>query len=114
MARPIFLSGDQTCSPVSTLAWQTDGATGFPVGLLSNPQTFKGIPMSALPDPRIVSLEIEVAHQGKAIEDLSSLVNDQYAEIERLKKRLDALASRFLALEETAAPAVEVAKPPHW
>ena len=28
--------------------------------------------MSALPDPRIVSLEIAVAHQGKTIEDLSA------------------------------------------
>ena len=70
--------------------------------------------MSALPDPRIVSLEIAVAHQGKVIEDLSAVVNEQYAEIERLRKKLDALVSRFLALEETAAPEIETARPPHW
>jgi SlyX protein len=70
--------------------------------------------MSALPDPRIVSLEIEVAHHGKAIEELSAVVNQQYAEIERMRKKLDALVSRFLELEETAAPTIESAKPPHW
>ena len=70
--------------------------------------------MSALPDPRIVSLEIAVAHQGKVIEDLSSVVNEQYAEMERMRKKLDALVSRFLELEETAAPQIESAKPPHW
>ena len=70
--------------------------------------------MSALPDPRIVSLEIAVAHQGKGIEDLSAVVNEQYAEIKPLRKKLDALVSGFLALEETAAPEIETARPPHW
>ena len=70
--------------------------------------------MSALPDPRIVSLEIAVAHQGKVIEELSAVVNDQYVQIERMGKKLDALVSRFLELEETAAPQIESAKPPHW
>lgn len=70
--------------------------------------------MSALPDPRIVSLEIAVAHQGKSIEELSAVVNEQYALIEQLRKKLDALTSRFLALEETAAPPIETARPPHW
>ena len=70
--------------------------------------------MSALPDPRIVSLEIAVAHQGKTIEELSAVVTEQYLEIERLRKKLDSLTSRFLALEETAAEPIESAKPPHW
>jgi SlyX protein len=70
--------------------------------------------MSALPDPRIVSLEIAVAHQGKTIEDLSAVVTEQYSEIERLRKKLDSLTSRFLALEETAVAPIESAKPPHW
>lgn len=70
--------------------------------------------MSALPDPRIISLEIAVAYQGKVIEELSAVVNEQYTELERLRKKLDALVSRFLELEETAAPQIESAKPPHW
>jgi SlyX protein len=70
--------------------------------------------MSVLPDPRIVSLEIAVAHQGKTIEELSAVVTEQYSEIERLRKKLDSLTSRFLALEETAAAPIESAKPPHW
>lgn len=70
--------------------------------------------MSALPDPRIVALEIAVAHQGKTIEELSSVVNEQYSQIERMRRQLDQLTSRFLELEEVATPAIESAKPPHW
>ena len=70
--------------------------------------------MSILPDTQIVSLQIAVAHQGKTIEDLSTAVADQWKLIDRLQKKLDALSSRFLELEETAAPGVEVTKPPHW
>jgi SlyX protein len=70
--------------------------------------------MTIFPDPQIVNLEIIVAHQGKAIEELSSAIAEQWQLIDRMQKKLDALTSRFLALEETAAPAIEAAKPPHW
>ncbi|MGB8816527.1 MAG: SlyX family protein [Rhizobiaceae bacterium] len=70
--------------------------------------------MSALPEPHIVNLEILVAHQGKAIDELSAAVSEQWQTIDRLQKKLDALTSRFLTLEETATPAIESAKPPHW
>lgn len=70
--------------------------------------------MDALPDPRIINLEITVAHQSKVIDELSGVIAGQWKEIERIGKKLDALTSRFLALEETAAPAIESAKPPHW
>ena len=70
--------------------------------------------MSILPDTQIVSLQIAVAHQGKTIDDLSTAVAEQWTLIDRLQKKLDALTSRFLELEETAAPGVEVTKPPHW
>ena len=70
--------------------------------------------MPMLPDPQIVNLEITVAHQGKTIDELSSAVEEQWKLIEKLQKKLDALTSRFLELEETAAPGIEVTKPPHW
>ncbi len=70
--------------------------------------------MSLLPDPHIVSLQIAVAHQGKTIDELSTAVAEQWTLIDRLQKKLDALASRFLELEETAAPGIEATKPPHW
>ena len=70
--------------------------------------------MSALPDPQLTNLEIIVAHQGKTIDDLSSAVAEQWAIMARLQKKLDALTSRFLELEESAAPGIEATKPPHW
>lgn len=70
--------------------------------------------MNALPDPLLINLEIKVAHQEKTIEELSTVIADQWKEIDRLSKKLDALTSRFLTLEESAAPSIEVTKPPHW
>ncbi len=70
--------------------------------------------MSTLPDPLIINLEITVSHQGQTIDELSAAVAEQWKLIDRLQKKLDALTSRFLELEETAAPGVEVTKPPHW
>ena len=70
--------------------------------------------MDALPDPRIINLEIALAHQAKTIEDMSGIIAEQWQAIDRLTKKLDALTSRFLTLEESAAPSIEVTKPPHW
>lgn len=70
--------------------------------------------METLPDPLLINLEIKVAHQEKAIDELSSVIAEQWKEIDRLSKKLDALTSRFLSLEETAAPTIEATKPPHW
>ena len=70
--------------------------------------------MDPLPDMRITNLEMTLAHQARAIEDMSAVLTSQWAEIDRLSKKLESLTSRFLALEETAAPAIEATKPPHW
>lgn len=70
--------------------------------------------MEALPDPLVINLEIKLAHQEKMIEELSQVIADQWKEIDRLSKKLDALTSRFLTLEESAAPTIEATKPPHW
>ncbi len=65
-------------------------------------------------DKRLERLEILVAEQEKTIEELSGQINEQWAETERLRKKLDRLTERFLALEEQTAPDVPVTKPPHW
>lgn len=63
---------------------------------------------------RITTLEIRAAEQEKIIEELSDQVAGQWKTIEKLQMKLDALTSRFLALEEQAAPAHEITRPPHW
>lgn len=65
-------------------------------------------------DERIEKLEILVAEHERTIEELSSQINDHWNEIDRLQKTLNALAQRFLTLEEQLAPDVPVTKPPHW
>ncbi|RWN54129.1 SlyX family protein [Mesorhizobium sp.] len=67
-----------------------------------------------MPDDRLTTLEIRAAEQEKTIEELSGQIAEQWKVIERMQRKLDALADRFLELEDQAAPDVPVTKPPHW
>jgi SlyX protein len=67
-----------------------------------------------MPADRLTTLEIRAAQQEKTIEELSDQLAEQWKAIDRLQKKLDALAHRFLSLEEQAAPSIETTKPPHW
>ncbi|PAQ10425.1 SlyX family protein [Mesorhizobium temperatum] len=67
-----------------------------------------------MPADRLTTLEIRAAEQEKTIEELSDQIAEQWKAIERMQRKLDALANRFLALEEQAASDVPVTKPPHW
>jgi SlyX protein len=76
-------------------------------------QQYEVFPMTT-PGDRLTTLEIRAAEQEKTIEELSSQIVDQWKEIERLRKTLEALATRFLALDEQTAPDTPVTRPPHW
>ena len=65
-------------------------------------------------EDRVVQLEILAAEQEKTIAELSEQLAEQWQVIDRMRKKLDTLTERFLALEEQAAPDVPVTKPPHW
>lgn len=65
-------------------------------------------------EDRVNELEMLAAEQEKTIADLSEQIAGQWTTIERMQKKLDTLAERFLALEEQTAPDVPVTKPPHW
>lgn len=74
-------------------------------------------------DPKFDSIETALMHQDKQIQDLNEMVNAQWQEIDRLKRRLDLALGKLSALE-TAAPdqnrdlsVSEIAaleKPPHY
>ncbi|TPI71674.1 SlyX family protein [Mesorhizobium sp. B2-8-9] len=68
----------------------------------------------AMPDDRLTALEIRAAEQEKTIEELSGQIAEQWKVIERMERKLAALADRFLELEEQTASDVPVTKPPHW
>jgi SlyX protein len=65
-------------------------------------------------DRRLTMLETTVEHQANTIDEMSAVLTEQWQTIERMQRKLDALASRFVALEEQAGPSNENAKPPHW
>lgn len=67
-----------------------------------------------MPADRLTTLEIRHTEQEKTIEELSAQIAEQWKTIERLRKKLDTLAERFLALEEQSAPETPITKPPHW
>ena len=66
------------------------------------------------PEDRLTTLEIRNAEQEHLIEELSGQIAQQWTVIDRTQKKLDALAERFLALEEQSAPDTPITKPPHW
>jgi len=63
---------------------------------------------------RIARLEMIVAEQERTIEDLSGQIAEQWTVVEKLRKKLDLLTERFLAVEERSGSDVPVTKPPHW
>ena len=65
-------------------------------------------------EDRIMELEIRIAEQDKVIEDLSVQFAEQWKQIDAMRRKLDALAERFLELESEAGSDVPVTKPPHW
>jgi SlyX protein len=65
-------------------------------------------------DDRLTTLEMRAAEQEKTIEELSGQIAEQWKTVEALRRKLDALADRFLVLEEQTAPDVPITKPPHW
>lgn len=67
-----------------------------------------------MPADRLTTLEIRNAEQEHTIEELSGQIAEQWTVIEAMQKKLDALATRFVALEEQTAPDVPVTRPPHW
>jgi SlyX protein len=65
-------------------------------------------------EDRLRALEELTAHQAKTIDELSAELALQGENLRRVQKKLDAMAERFMALEETVTPAAEATRPPHW
>ncbi|WP_127520544.1 SlyX family protein [Mesorhizobium sp. Z1-4] len=65
-------------------------------------------------DERITRLEMLVAEQERTIAELSEQLGEHWATTEKMRKKLDALTERFLALEEQTLPETPVTKPPHY
>jgi len=64
-------------------------------------------------EDRIEQLEMTIAHQDQAIEDMNAVILAQREEMDRLLRRLNKMHGRIEELEEFM-PAPEAKKPPHW
>jgi SlyX protein len=63
---------------------------------------------------RIDLLEEQIAHQTRAIEDLSEQLVEQWRVVDQIRSKLDRLTERFLSLEETTIDAPAITRPPHY
>ncbi|MDN2566193.1 SlyX family protein [Aquibium sp. A9E412] len=65
-------------------------------------------------EERLDRLEMLAAEQERTIETLSGELAKQWETVERLERRLEALARRLVELEERTGADVPVTRPPHW
>jgi len=64
---------------------------------------------------RLDALEIRIAHQDQAIEDLNETITSQWKEIDRLKREIERLGDRVANAEASNGPeGGEEPPPPHW
>ena len=63
---------------------------------------------------RLTEVEIKLAEQERLVEELSSVLAEQWKTIDLMDKKLKALTKRFLELEEQSQPDIPVTRPPHW
>ncbi|WP_417478456.1 SlyX family protein [Maricaulis sp.] len=62
---------------------------------------------------RLDSIEAHIAHQDQMLQELSEVMNDQRAEFDAIKARLNQFLDRIHAVE-AQGPAPESRPPPHW
>lgn len=69
--------------------------------------------MSAELEARIEALEMTIAHQDQAIEDMNRVILDQQAEIDEMKIRMSQALDRIQTVE-SQMPEEPDAPPPHY
>lgn len=62
----------------------------------------------------VVDLEIKIAHQEVAIEELKQTTHEQYLKIERLEKELKRLQERLDSFQQPSTIGPGNEKPPHY
>ena len=70
--------------------------------------------MSNTSDSRIEDLEVKFAFQQETIDSLNETVTRQWAQIDRLMRRLDSLQSEMADLEAGRTDSKGEPRPPHY
>lgn len=65
-------------------------------------------------DRRFEDLEVRLAYQEQALNELNAVVTEQQATIDRLERRCDALRDRLRSLGEGSGDRAGDERPPHY
>src|SRR5262249_3281929 len=63
---------------------------------------------------RIEALEVRIAHQDRTIEDLNTMVTNQWSRIESLTKQIERMADRLQRVEDRSPSDGPDPPPPHY
>lgn len=63
---------------------------------------------------RIEALEIRAAHQDRTIDDLNTVIADQWREIDRLRRLIERIDDQIAAVEHLARAGAKEPPPPHY
>lgn len=63
---------------------------------------------------RIEALEIRAAHQEKTIDELNTVIADQWRELDRLKRLIARIDDQIAAVEHLARTGAKEPPPPHY
>ena len=63
-------------------------------------------------DQRLTDLEIQLAHQTSLVDELNEIVITQWAEIDRMKKRLESQKNRLQQVELALPEGTDDNQPP--
>ncbi len=63
---------------------------------------------------RFEALELHIAHQQQAIDDLSDALAEQWRTIETLRRQIARLDERIEEIQPPGSQTVPVDRPPHW
>jgi SlyX protein len=71
----------------------------------------KGIGMS---EERLIDIEVKLAHQEHALDEVSQVLTDQQAQLSRLEQVCRSLAERLRSISEGTSAGEHDDKPPHY
>jgi SlyX protein len=66
-------------------------------------------------EQRLIDIEIKLAHQERALDEVNRVLTDQQAQLTRLEQVCESLADRLRGMSEAAiSDAGDDQKPPHY
>lgn len=65
-------------------------------------------------EARLIDLEIRIAHQEAALDELTRTVLAQERLVQRQREALERVQSQLNALQATSGPSLEDGPPPHY